>query len=309
MDHTVTTHGARAGHLAMLAFSALVAGSFALGAIAAPLVDPAALSALRFFLAGAVIGGAALAHKGLPRDMVRAPWRYLVLGALLAIYFVAMFEGLKTAPPVSAAAIFTLTPALAAGFGWLLLRQSMTPRIAAALAIGAAGALWVIFRGDVAAMLRMQVGRGEAIYFWGCVAHAAYTPMVRRLNRGEPALVFTFGTLVAGWLVLMLWGGRALLSTDWANLPAIFWITLAYLVIFATAASFLCLQFATLRLPSAKVMAYTYLVPTWVILWELALGLERPAAVVLPGVLLTAAALILLLKDDGHRPATAAGKP
>ena len=36
--------------------------------------------------------------------------------------------------------------------------------------------------------------------------------------------------------------------------------------------TFVLLQFATLRLPSAKVMAYTYLVPSWVILWELALG-------------------------------------
>ena len=70
-----------------------------------------------------------------------------MLGGLFAFYFVLMFEGLKTAPPVSAAAVFTLTPVMAGGFGWLLLRQIMTPRMALALAIGALGALWVIFRG------------------------------------------------------------------------------------------------------------------------------------------------------------------
>ena len=282
----------------MLGFSALVAGSFSLGSLAAPLIDPAALSAVRFFLAGGVIGAAALATKGLPRSATRAPWRYGVLGGLLAIYFVAMFEGLKSAPPVSAAAVFTLTPMMAAGFGWLLLGQRLTPRIALALAIGAAGALWVIFQGNVAALVRLDLGRGEAIYFWGCVAHAAYTPMVRKLNRGEPAVIFTFGTLVAGCLLLMLWGVRSLLSTDWVSLPPVFWLTLAYLVIFATATSFLCIQYATLRLPSSKVMAYTYLVPSWVILWQIALGLERPALAVLPGVLLTALALALLLKDE-----------
>jgi drug/metabolite transporter (DMT)-like permease len=282
----------------MLGFSALVAGSFSLGSLAAPLIDPAALSAVRFFLAGGVIGAAALATEGLPRSATRAPWRYGVLGGLLAIYFVAMFEGLKSAPPVSAAAVFTLTPMMAAGFGWLLLGQRLTPRITLALAIGAAGALWVIFRGNVAALVRLDLGRGEAIYFWGCVAHAAYTPMVRKLNRGEPAVIFTFGTLVAGCLLLMLWGVRSLLSTDWFSLPPVFWLTLAYLVIFATATSFLCIQYATLRLPSSKVMAYTYLVPSWVILWQIALGLERPALAVLPGVLLTALALALLLKDE-----------
>ena len=42
------------GHLAMLAFSALVAGSFSLGTLAAPLIDPAALTVPRFALAGKV---------------------------------------------------------------------------------------------------------------------------------------------------------------------------------------------------------------------------------------------------------------
>ena len=43
----------------MLAFSALVAGSFSLGALAAPLIDPAALTVPRFALAGALVGAAA----------------------------------------------------------------------------------------------------------------------------------------------------------------------------------------------------------------------------------------------------------
>jgi drug/metabolite transporter (DMT)-like permease len=187
---------------------------------------------------------------------------------------------------------------MAAGFGWVLLGQRLTPRIALALAIGAAGALWVIFRGDMAALVRLDLGQGETIYFWSCLAHAAYTPMVRKLNRGEPAVIFTFGTLVAGCILLVLWGFRSILSTDWAALPQVFWITLAYLVVFATATSFLCVQYATLRLPSSKVMAYTYLVPSWVILWQIALGLDRPGLAVLPGVVLTALALALLLKDE-----------
>ena len=153
----------RRGHLAMLAFSALVAGSFSLGALAAPHVDPAALSALRFLLAGLLVGVAALATTGLPRSAWVAPWRYLVLGGLLAAYFVLMFEGLKTAQPVSAAAVFTLTPVMAAGFGWLLLRQRLTGRMALALVIGAVGALWVIFRADLAALLALadRAGRGD----------------------------------------------------------------------------------------------------------------------------------------------------
>ena len=49
------------GHLAMLAFSALVAGSFSLGVLAAPLIDPGALAVVRFILAGVLVGAAAVA--------------------------------------------------------------------------------------------------------------------------------------------------------------------------------------------------------------------------------------------------------
>ncbi|MCA0273299.1 MAG: DMT family transporter [Proteobacteria bacterium] len=286
------------GHLAMLAFSALVAGSFALGAMMANMVDPVAFTALRFALASLLIGIGVLAGGGVVRSDAAAPWRYLLMGGLFALYFVLMFEGLKTAPPVSAAAVFTLTPVLAAGFGWLLLRQRMTGRMAAALAIGAAGALWVIFRGDPAALLRLDLGRGEAVYFLGCIAHAAYVPLVRLLNRGERAAVFTFGTLLAGAGILVLAGWGAIRATDWASLPAIVWVTLAYTSAFATAASFVLTQYAALRLPAAKVMAYTYLTPAWVILWQVALGHGMPAGGVIIGVLAVAGALFLLLKDE-----------
>lgn len=282
----------------MLAFSALVAGSFSLGAMAARFVSPSALTVARFALAGSLVGAAAFLTVGVPRRTWFAPWRYVVLGALLAAYFVLMFWGLQTAAAVPTAAVFTLTPVMAAGFGWLLLGQITTLRMAAALAIGAVGALWVIFRGDPGALLRLEVGRGEVIYFFGCIAHAVYAPMVRKLNRGEPALVFTFGMMVAGFIMLCLWGWRDVLATDWAALPGIVWICLVYTAVAASAMTFVLLQYATLRLPSAKVMAYTYLVPSWVILWEIALGRPAPPVIVLGGVGLTMLALALLLKDE-----------
>lgn len=286
------------GHVAMLLFSALVAGSFPLGAMMANEVAPVAFTALRFALAAALIGVASLATGGFRARSFAAPWRYLALGGLFASYFVLMFEGLKTAPPVSAAAVFTLTPILSALFGWLILRQATTGRMALALSVGAAGALWVIFRGDPAALLRFDLGRGEAIYFVGCAAHAIYVPLVRLLNRGERAMVFTFGTLVAGTIVLTAAGWGAIRATDWAALPPIVWVTLAYTTAFATAATFVLTQYAALRLPSAKVMAYTYLTPAWVILWEVALGHGAPGARVALGVVAVMGALWLLLKDE-----------
>ncbi|WP_343067838.1 DMT family transporter [Sulfitobacter aestuariivivens] len=286
------------GHLAMLAFSALVAGSFSLGALMANEVDPAAFNALRFVLGAACVGALAWQRGVWSGAALRAPWRYAVLGGFFALYFVLMFEGLKSAPPVSAAAVFTLVPLMSAVFAYVLLRQILYARMALALSIGAAGALWVIFRADLSAVMAFDVGRGEAIYFIGCISHAIYTPMVRRLNRGESAVMFTFGTLVAGAVILLVYSGAEIVRTDWAAMPAMVWICLIYVAVFATATTVVLLQFATLRLPSAKVMAYTYLVPSWVIVWEISLGNGAPSSLVLGGVALTVLALLMLLRDD-----------
>lgn len=292
------------GHLAMLAFSALVAGSFSLGSMIANEIAPAALNAARFAIAALVIGIVAMVTHGLRRQQFRAPWRFVLLGGLFAVYFVLMFYGLKTAEPVSAAAVFTLTPVLSAIAGWFLLRQVTTPRMALALAIGGAGALWVIFQADWASFRAFQFGQGETIYFWGCAAHAIYTPLVRKLNRGEPAVVFTFGMLVAGTAILLVFGWSDIRATNWLELPLMVWVGLGYLAICASSATFVLLQFATLHLPSAKVMAYTYLTPSWVIVWEIALGRPAPAAMILVGIMMTVVALVMLLEEDA-RPAQA----
>ncbi|EAQ46751.1 integral membrane protein [Roseobacter sp. MED193] len=284
-------------HGAMLLFSILVAGSFSLGVLIANDIAPMALNAVRFVIAAVVIGAVAAMTGRLQRSHFRAPWRYLVLGALFASYFVLMFYGLQTAAPVSAAAVFTLTPVLSGVFGYLLLRQVTNRRMALALGIGASGALWVIFRADLAALRAFDIGQGEMIYFVGCIAHAIYTPMVRRMNRGEPAIAFTFGTLIAGALVLLVVGWGDIRTTQWNALPMLVWVGIFYVAIFASAMTFVLLQFASLHLPAAKVMAYTYLTPSWVIVWQVALGNPAPTGLILVGIVLTVLALVLLLED------------
>lgn len=290
------------GHIAMLAFSGLVAGSFSLGTRIANEIDPQAITSLRFVLASIVMGFVAWLQGELKPSYARAPWRYFLLGGLFTFYFVMMFEGLKSATPVSAAAVFTMMPLMSAGFGYLLLRQVMTRRMALALAIAVMGALVVIFRGDVTAMWTLDIGRGEAIYFVGCIAHALYTPLSRSLNRGEGAAVFTFGMLVGGSLPLVILSLPQITTTSWLLLSPLAWFTVAYITLISTAVGFFLLQFAALRLPSAKVMAYTYLTPAWVLLWEVGFGSGFPSLSVIMGILATCVALAMLLRKED--PAT-----
>jgi drug/metabolite transporter (DMT)-like permease len=282
------------GHLAMLLFAALIAGSFSIGHLAAPHISPSALNAIRFVSATIIM---AVAHRFIYRQLPGAPeslWRFAVLGGLMAVYFILMFVALRLSNPVSTGAVFTLIPLMSAGFGWLFLRQTTRPAVMLSLVIGALGAIWVIFRGDLQAILRFQIDTGEMIFFVGCVCHAAYAPLVRKFNRGEPVLLFTVMTLAATAIWIVVVGAADIVSTDWLSLPMIVWIAIAYLAIFTTAGTFFLLQFASLRLPASKVLSYGYLTPAFIIVLEGLIGHGWTSLSVVMGALVTAAALLVM---------------
>lgn len=282
------------GHGAMALFAAIISGSYSLGHRVAPYLAPEALNAVRFVIAAGLLSAILAVHGGGRTEHMRSAWRYLVLGGLFSVYFVLMFAGLRLSDPVPMSAVFTLTPIMAAGFGWALISQRPGPRMTLSLGLACIGALWVIFRADLERLLSFQIGPGERIFLIGCAAHALYTVLVRRLNRGEPVLVFTLGTTLAGAVLLSVYGAPTLATTDWAALPMIVWAVILYLAIFASAGTFFLLQFAAMRLPAGTVMAYGYLVPSFTILWEGLSGRGWVEPFVLPGVALTVAAMIVL---------------
>ena len=288
------------GHLAMLLFAALVAGSFSFGALAAPHMGPAALNATRFLFGTTLMGIAALVLLKGRIPPPRAPWRYGVLGALMAVFFITMFVALQFTDPVSTGAVFTLMPLMSAFFGYFLLKQTPGGLVIASLVFAGLGALWVIFRGELDAMLAFDVGRGELIFAVGVAGHAAYASLVRKFNRGEPVIAFTLWTLLATGLCIALYGFGEIVSTDWAGLPAVVWWAILYLSVFTTAGTFFLLQFAALRLPASKVLAYNYLTPSFIILYEGLLGHGWASPVIAAGALVTVLGLVVLaFASDG----------
>ena len=279
----------------MLTFAAIISGSFSLGHAGGLGIDPGALTTARFLIAIFAMAAIVLAAGEVREARVTAPWRYPILGGLLGTYFVLMFEGLRLTDPVSLGAVFTTTPLMTAIFALPILGQKPTPLVTASLFVACAGAIWVIFRADVEALLAFDIGIGEMIFLVGCAAHAVYLPLVRRFNRGESGRVFTLWTLTGGFFVIGIYATPAIMETDWLTLPVIVWVTAAYLGLFASAGTFFLMRYAALRLPAAKVMAYGYLIPSFVILFEGLAGHGWVAPPVLIGVAATIAALAMLI--------------
>lgn len=282
-------------HAAMLCFSVLISGSFSFGSMIANDISPIALTAVRFGLAACIIGLVAFFTRKITKSAIQSSWRYFILGGTFSLYFVLMFEGLRSATPISAAAVFTLMPAMSSFLGFIILKQKISSYSLVAIIIGTIGSLWVVFRADMLALVVFRVGTGELIYFLGCIAHAFLPILFRQLNRGENAIMVTYGMLVSGTVILSVYGAEEILQTNWKGLTFLIWGTIVYLAVFATSLSFLCMQFASIHLPATNVMAYTYLTPIWVLVLERILQHETPPIWISGGVILSIVSVIILL--------------
>ncbi len=287
------------GHVAMALFAFLISFSFFIGKRAAPHIDPAALTAVRYMVAIPILGAIAFAitPQSARHTLIRPPaiWRFPILGGLMGIYFILMFVALRLTSSVSTGAVLTLMPLMTAVLSFFLLRQKAGVTVLGSLTLAALGAVWVIFRGDINAILAFAVGKGEVIFFLGVMAHALHNPLVRKFNRGESTIVFALWSAIGAGACLLIYGAPALLATDWSLLPPVVWWCIVYLGTVATAGSYFLLQFGLLRIPAAKANAYMLLTPSYVILMEGLAGSGWVSPQVMTGALVTVIGLAILI--------------
>ncbi len=278
----------------MVVYAFLVSTSFPVGAAITDALDPVVLTFVRFVIAAALFGPLALigerrAWPG-PRDL----GRYAVISASIVAFFVAMFEALRWTSAVSTGALFTLVPLISAGVALALLRQTTGWRQLALMALGGAGAVWIVFDGSLDRLLALEIGRGEVIFLLGCLAFGAYSPLVKWLHRGESVQDMAFWTIAVGAVALGLIGAPKIATTAWGAVPAGAYLGIVYLAVFSTGVTFLIAKYASVNLPPSKVMSYTYLTPVFILVIEFALGHGWPGASVTVGVVVTVAATLLL---------------
>jgi drug/metabolite transporter (DMT)-like permease len=255
-------------HLVMLLFSLFVTGSFIFGKIFAETIQPELLTFFRFLL-GALILGAYLSYTSkLSGAVLIRPWRYFVLGGIYSIYFVFMFIALRHTSTISTSAIFALMPFSTLILDSLLFNKKSKPLIWLALGLSSFGALFIIFDGSLHNALNFKLDYGELIFLIGTIVYSSYALLQPRLNNGENLLITTFGVLTAGAFIL----ASTLVIQDISFIPETISIGLIfliiYLAIFASIGTILCLNFASNKIPGTNVMAYSLLIPFWVLLVE-----------------------------------------
>ena len=281
-------------HCLMLLSSVIVSSSFTVGEAITHGLEPSVLLLVRYVVAVLCLAPVLLYNHGLSIPTVKQLGGYSLISASTVGFFWCMFESLRYTNALSTSVIFTLVPGISGIYSAIFLKERLGHGRLWALFFGMAGALWVIFRGDLNRLLGLEINHGDLLFLAGCFMMAAYTPLVKKLHHHESMMVMTFWVLVTGtgWLLLLSFAGLG--AVDWQGVETRVWAGIVYLAVFSTIITFYLTHISILYLGPTRVMAYSYFYPAFVLIINWGLGKGLPPAIILPGVAVVTLATIVL---------------
>jgi len=283
-------------YVKLVAAMAMWGGTWIAGrVIAQELSAPLAIAALRFVVAGLVVGGVMLVSGGgiaLPKD--RQEWGLVwALGFFgIFLYGLCFFFGLQHISAGRGALVVALNPVVIVLLAWAIGKEGMNRRKALGSAIALAGCLTVIGNGDPLALLQGTVGIGEWLIV-GCVlSWAAYTFIGWRATGYFSALATTFYASFTGAFLLGL-AALAQGEVDIAGWSWRVWSSMLFLAVFGTAIAYTWFTAAVQQLGAGHASVFINLVPVFAVLQAAVLLDERLGLPVLFGGLLVIAGVWL----------------
>jgi len=286
-------------HLLVLLATCLVAGSFLASGKLALIVNPISLTLLRFLGAALLLAPVMICKIERRIKVLPTMPRAMIISLFYSAFFIGFFESLKTTTPLNTGALYTLVPLITALLSAIFLKDRVNGRKILVYVLGALGTVWVIFDGQVALLLSFSLNKGDFIFLLATFSMCCYSVSMKLLYRDDEMIVLVFCTLIGG----VLWMTLALLLThqplQWNLIQGESLFHMSYLIIGATIATMYLYQRTTVMLGPSRVNAYIFLNPALVALLQLIVDGLPILMAIIPGVILSSSATIILQGLDG----------
>ncbi|MDD4732643.1 MAG: DMT family transporter [Desulfovibrio sp.] len=261
-------------YLRLAATMTLWGGTFIAGRLLSH-VGPSTASLMRFVVAGLFM--VALCYRlegGVPRLERRQVVPVLLLGFTgVFLYNFFFLSGLQTITAGRASLIIAGNPVFIAAFAALFFKEGFGKLKAAGLILSITGALTVISRGQLDAVLA-QVRPGD-LFILGCVfAWSSYTLLGKKVMNGLSPVGAVTWSCLAGMVFLLPMAVREGLFAHLAGATPLEWGAMVYLGVFGTGVGFSWYYQGIQRLGAARAGVFINLVPVnavlmgWLLLGE-----------------------------------------
>jgi len=283
-----------ADNLTLLIWVSLMASSFVVSEQLLPYANPVASTGLRFILATLMM---VVLIKGAPlkRLTPKVLQHYSLISLFLVLFFLGLFEALKTTTALKTSVIYTLLPLFSVVFAYLTLKVVTPPKLILAFVMGSIGAIWVLIAFTQEDFSLAQWQLGDSIFVAACCCLAMHVILIKKWTADVPATLGAFYIMLIGSILLLPF---LLLFGDLSNVAwqqKAFWQTLLYLTIFTTMATFMLQQYLLKKVGPNRLLAFTYLIPTLVVIPQSIENIYNLNSA-LPGILLTILALYFISK-------------
>lgn len=279
----------------MVVATFLIATSFPVAASLTETIDSIWLTLNRFALASLILLPYVVVKH--PKEMLKSLTsipRYAVISAPLVLFYICLFEALKTTTPIKAAALLTLKPLITFGLGFAFIGERLSSKVIYAFICGFIGSMWILLSQYDGSIFLKQLVVGDPIFLGGVFCFSFYQIIVKQLSRNEPILVMTFWTLTVGSVWLSVVGYEKMIGTEWLEIQPSAVFSMAYLAIFTTLITFYLTQQAIVLIGPTQTSAYTFLNPILTLLISWCLSNAFVSWSVVPGITLTLTSIILL---------------
>lgn len=285
-------------YLRLAGVAALWGGTFIAGRIAAPELPHFTISALRFWVAFAILAPLLLVvEKRIPRLSAR-DLGFTALLALfgLVIYNLLFLGALELIPAGRTALVVALNPILTAMTMAIVFGERLQQHRWLGILLALSGVWIVLSKGDPSLLLQ-RVGRGEWLMLGGACCWAIYTVVGRYALNGEAAASpLALTTVTTLWGALMLTAGMPLEWDGWRvhDISVAAWASIVYLGAGGTALAFVWYAEGLQQLGAARTAVFNNLVPVFGVLFgtlllgePLLISMLIGGAVAITGVTLT----------------------
>lgn len=249
------------GHLALLCSSIFFGLNFVIAkGLLNGAVSPVGLNALRFLAGAVAFWGISLFMK--PQKVLRKDLLILFGGSALGLMLnqILFVQGLSRTSSINASIISTTVPMLTMIFSAMILKEPISLLKVIGVLVGGAGAVFLVLT-SLHGIDKESSLLGDLLCMSSCAAYSLFLVITKPVSqRYSPVTVMKWMFLFAVLLVIPF-SLTSVTNIDFAGLDKSNWLSLGFVLVFATIVPYFLIPVAQKRLRPTTQAMYNYVLP------------------------------------------------
>tara|TARA_B100001093_G_scaffold172738_1_gene165557 strand:- start:4493 stop:5371 length:879 start_codon:yes stop_codon:yes gene_type:complete len=238
-------------------------------------------AAVMFWLLSLVTPSAKIDHKDFPKLVAAAFFG-------VALNMLSFFKGLQYTTPINGSVIMITVPIIVLILSAIILKERIKIVKVMGIVIGLSGAFVLTAYGE-ASENGSNILLGNTLIFVNAASYSYYLILIKKLTHKYHPYDFIKWLFLFGSLMVLPFGYKELCMVNWEALPNYIWLSIGFIIIFATFGTYLLNPLALRTLKATTVSSFLYLQPIFAALFAIYMGSDQ-----IDLVKISAAALIFI---------------